>query len=147
MKEFNKEEYDRLCAEFMGWEYFPESKSGNTWPDGCHDGSYTSFSMWIKNPTEKYREILCHDGYEYLDGEYNSEIEQSDLFEDYKYQLKYDSDWNEIMEVVEKIKSIDLKLSVEHDEVTGLFITSSKKMVVQKIWEFLLWYNQQEKEL
>jgi len=184
MKEFSKEEYDRLCAEFMGWEYFPESKSGNTWPDGCHDGSYTSFSMWIKNPTEKYREILCHDGYEYLDGEYNSEIEQSDLFEDYKYQLKYDSDWNEIMEVVDKIESITLtkyfnkneveyenvkvKISFERKNPFGVkgenyeHIVSftpqiwsahkfkgesndRKEAVVQAIWVFLNWYNQQEK--
>lgn len=100
MKNFNKEEYNKLCAEFMGFEISENEE--------C-------FKIPNKN------------------GWVNLSI--------------FDSDWNWIMQVVEKIKSIDLKLSVEHDEVTSLFITSSKKRVVQKIWEFLLWYNQQEKEL
>ncbi len=167
MKNFNKEEYNKLCAEFMGWEYFPESKSGNNWPDGCHDGSYSTYDIWVKNPTEKYREILCHSDYEYLDGKYNSDIEQEDLFDDYKYQLKYDSDWNEIMEVVEnisqKLEGINISihpnsclitdtgvrgkysLNASKNIVRVIDAKDRKEAVVQAIWEFLNWYNQQEK--
>ena len=59
MKEFNKEEFNSMCAELFGWEYFPESRWANEWPDGCPDGTFTKDSVWIKKPTEKYREILC----------------------------------------------------------------------------------------
>lgn len=164
MKPFNKLEYNKLCAEFMGWEYFPESKSGNTWPDGCHDGSYTTFDIWVKNPTEKYREILCHSDYEYLDGKYNSDIEQEDLFDDYKYKLEYDTDWNWIMEVVDKINDPEngIMVSIHPNScmitdngrrgkwslnsisniVRVIDAKDRKEAVVQAIWEFLNWYNE-----
>jgi hypothetical protein len=152
-KEFNKEEYNKLCAEFMGWEYFTKSKSADTWPDGCPTGDYTTFDIWIKNPTEKYREILCHNGWEYLGDKYNDEISQSDLFEDYKYSLKYDTDWNWIMEVVEKIERLGYTDVFDIDK-THVFIrygnhlifkpitTTKKEAVIQAIWEFLNWYNE-----
>lgn len=156
MKEFNKEEYNKMCADFLGWEYFPESKSGNTWPDGCHNGEYTVFDIWVKNPTEKYRKLLCHYGYEYLDGKYNDEIEKSDLFEDYVHALKYDSDWNWIMEVYNKIKHKDTVIVLpmngiaesitpfinESGKVTRALIKGQKEAVVQAIWEFLNWYKE-----
>jgi hypothetical protein len=162
MKEFNKEEYNKMCAEFLGWEYFPESKSGNTWPDGTHNGEYNVFDIWVKNPTEKYRKLLCHSAYEYLGGEYNDEIKKSDLFEDYVYTLKYDSDWNWIMEVVEKIESIgfnfnlikngdnyaEIRSSSCYDEKISDSMDlekeyiSKKEAVVQAIWEFLNWYKE-----
>lgn len=56
--------------------------------------------------------------------------------------LKFDTDWNWIMEVVEKIKTLNVE-SQKHDDLTHLFITSSKKRVVQAIWEFLNWYKTQ----
>ena len=164
MKEFNKEEYNRMCAEFLGWEYFPESKSGNTWPDGTHNGEYNVFDIWVKNPTEKYRKLLCHSLYEYLGGEYNDEIKKSDLFEDYVYTLKYHSDWNCIMEVVDKINnpetgimvSIHAKsclisdsgqrgqwnLNLSRNIVRVIDAKDRKEAVVQAIWEFLNWYKE-----
>ena len=153
MKEFNKEEFNSMCAELFGWEYFPESKSGQTWPDGTHNGEYIVFDIWVKNPTEKYRELLCHSSYEYLGGEYNDEIKKSDLFEDYVYTLKYHSDWNWIMEVVEKIEQLGFDVNIfEHDATIkkgseyvvvthASKIKTKKEAVVQAIWKFLNWYK------
>ena len=156
MKEFNKEEYNKMCAELFGWEYFPESKSGQTWPDGTHNGEYTVFDIWVKNPTEKYRELLCHSSYEYLGGEYNDEIKKSDLFEDYVYTLKYHSDWNHIMDVYNKIKHQDSFITLpmngvadsvtpyitELGKVRRALMDGDKEAVVHALWKFLNWYKE-----
>jgi histidinol-phosphate/aromatic aminotransferase/cobyric acid decarboxylase-like protein len=89
MKPFNKEEYNRMCAEFMEWDYI---------------------------------------------------------------EKKFDTDWNWIMEVVEKIQYYKaLIISINHCEIyfmpnDGIRINvggrTTKEAVVQAIWEFLNWYNQ-----
>jgi hypothetical protein len=109
MKPYNKQEYNRLCAEFLGWEQ-------------GEDGRY-----WKKTPTES-----------------------SNWYVDEMY---FHSDWNWIMEVWEKIKLIpnfedwydDLKLGSMRNMICGTFsIVDPKEAVVQSIWEFLNWYNEQK---
>ena len=122
MKTYNKEEYNKLCAEFLG---------------------------------DKGMQVICKSNGHY----YPSTNE-----------MKFDSDWNWIMEVVEKIESI-------YDDFHGYFgvhmssngcviqgtklrtnpenphyayfnesiMSSKKEAAVQVIWEFLNWYNNKSK--
>lgn len=62
--------------------------------------------------------------------------------------LKYDVDWNSIMEVVEKIKPIVFmsKTKPLTDHNTNLLyalMSAEKELVVKMIWEFLNWYKTQ----
>jgi hypothetical protein len=112
MKEFNLEEYNKMCAKFLGWKqnnhYFIFDESTHT---------------------------LC----------------LSNVFIE---DLKFDSDWNWIMEVVEKIQGILIKFSDEfciefyeglpEEKVTYVSFANyegksknSKEAVVQAIWGFL----------
>ena len=99
--------YNCLCAKFLGWVYNEQTNFWNE--DMRHDFSF---------------------------------------LED--YDLKFHSDWNWIMEVVEAIvKKIGVKAVDECSEnewyatigVTRLGITSKKEAVVQAIKQFLIWYN------
>ena len=78
MKEFNLEEYNRMCAEFLGWEL----KSYPTYMNTPFSGR----SIWF-SPTSsdgKTRTFACERGKEF-----------------------FDSDWNWIMEVYNKINHKD----------------------------------------
>jgi hypothetical protein len=99
MKEFNLEEYNKMCAKFLGWEF----QHGYYNPDHLHEYSFKT--------TE---------------------------------DLKFNSDWNWIMEVVDKIKTLPYEEveSQKYDDLSHLFITSSKKRVVNLIWHFLNWYKE-----
>jgi hypothetical protein len=130
-KEFNKEEYNKLCAEFLGgieyipkpWYYFPRYQR----------------HWFFPNRLEPNR--------------FNSKM------------LKFDTDWNWIMEVKTKIctlNSIDefntcydsvsngffCVISPSHNNTFNLFQTpillTEKEAVVQAIWIFLNWYNEQK---
>jgi len=104
-KEFNKEEYNKLCAEFLGgieyipkpWYYFPRYQRHWFFPNRLEPNRFIS------------------------------------------KMLKFDTDWNWIMEVVEKIESLHVD-----NYVTTLPMIAKKEPVVQAIWEFLNWYNEQK---
>jgi hypothetical protein len=122
IKEFNKEEYNKMCAEFLG----------------C---SQRELGLW--NGEGK----LIHS---------TSFLLTSDL--------KFDSNWNWIMEVVEKIQSTykteksygviieicttHISIVVEDQDFTVDFKKTNLSKIeglVQAIWEFLNWYNNQNK--
>jgi hypothetical protein len=112
MKEFNKPEYNNLCAEFLGYV--------NTTPTDKDFNIYEN---------EKSGIIIGNKIYTMLE----------------TMSMKFDSDWNWIMEVVEKINSLDLKISIEHEDVVYSLVTCKKQVVVERIWNFLNWYNEQNK--
>lgn len=148
MKEFNKEEYNKMCALFLGWEL----KSYPSYMDTPFCGQ----SIWFSPASSdgKSRTFSARVGEEY-----------------------FDSDWNWIMEVVDKIENelkyiiqvtssptisskwlhhiITIKSNTVRDVFHGGYIVkyesdysnnqSKKDAMVQAIWEFLNWYNQQEK--
>jgi hypothetical protein len=67
--------------------------------------------------------------------------------------MKFHSDWNWIMEVWEKIKSIPnfedfyitIKLNSMRNMICGkLYFVNAKEAVTQAIWQFLNWYNEQK---
>ncbi len=126
MKPYNEIEFNILCAEFLGWEQ-------------GEDGRY-----WKETPTES-----------------------SNWYVDEMY---FHSDWNWIMEVVEKIDNIfvfedySISMTLETDGLsiitvhyyqpdrtkqkrTKQFTSKSKnkkEAVVEAIWQFLNWYNEQK---
>ena len=127
MKEFNKEEYNRMCAEFLGWEL----KSYPTYMNTPFSGR----SIWF-SPTSsdgKTRTFACERGKEF-----------------------FDSDWNWIMEVYNKINHKDsfitLPMNGVEDSITPFINESGKvkralmsgerEVVAQAIWKFLNWYKE-----
>jgi hypothetical protein len=120
MKNFNKEEYNKICAEFLGWK-----------EDFAHE-------------IDKYGYIQTINGY--MTPFINSGGHESNrsMYIYSTSQLKFDSDWNWIMEVCSKLKTLPYEevKSQEYDNLSHLSIGISKKRVVQAIWEFLNWYKE-----
>lgn len=68
--------------------------------------------------------------------------------------LKFHSDWNWIMEVVEKIEALGFNRRVDIDSshtliqykdwYTLIQKESKRESIVHAIWEFLNWYNEQK---
>ena len=129
MKPYNEQEFNKLCAEFLGWEQ-------------GEDGRY-----WKETPTES-----------------------SNWYVDEMY---FHSDWNWIMEVVEKIETTHTKYTLqwEYDDREEfadrggkykaywftLYVKDEilhhlndnrkltrKEAIVESIWYFLNWYNEQK---
>lgn len=91
---------------------------------------------------------------EFLGGVYDSDmtkywfhlpVKWDGLFPPTTEDLKFHSDWNWIMEVVEAIQMLETKYTVSTDELLGLQLRTSKEAVVQAINQFLIWYNEQAK--
>ena len=119
MKESNKEEYNKLCAEFLGaveyvpkaWYYFSRYRRHWFFPSRFEPNRFTT------------------------------------------KMLRFDSDWNWIMEVVEKIEQLGFDVNIfEHDATIkkgseyvvvthASKIKTKKEAVVQAIWKFLNWYK------
>lgn len=117
-KQFNKEEYNKLCAEFMGYKLItPEMRKNPTeW-----------VSSYWENPefNGSSKGVLCSES-----------------------GLEYHINWNRIMEVVEKIEKTYAWVQIKGCHVLSASIDvnapTKKEAVVQAIWEFLLWYNEQK---
>ena len=124
MKPFNKEEYNRMCAEFLNIKY-----------SELHKGELT---------TERLEsEWMCT----YCNLQYTDSHDDFPLLEPMDY-LKFHTDWNWIMEVVTKVKpqlwtSKERTLMDCNRNLRYGLIQVDKEAVVQAIWEFLQWYKQQ----
>lgn len=132
MKPYNEQEFNRLCAEFLG---------GKIKEDGWN---FCLTDFGVK-----------HCGYGFHEG----------------FDLKFHSDWNWIMEVVEKIENLrgvtietnnnwvgeftivircggysgTYYKSIEKPRVShGQDFRTKKEAVVEAIWQFLNWYNEQK---
>lgn len=114
-KEFNKYEYNKLCAEFMGYEYYG-------WNHPFHKKDVSKRGYWAK------KNAKSHD------------IRLNVLFN----PLRFDSDWNWIMEVVGKICTVYKDTPITSVHLLNHPIFTPKEAVVQAIWEFLNWYNEQK---
>jgi hypothetical protein len=104
MKPYNKQEFNQVCAEFLGWE--------------LEDERY-----WKETPTES-----------------------SNWYVDEMY---FHENWNWIMEVVEKINDTPIEDDfIECIEAKYLIFQrlgkTYKLAVVEAIWQFLNWFNEQK---
>ena len=104
-------EYNKRCAEFLGWKYSQNYESfnefDNIWEKET-DGVWYKESDRIENPK----------GYELYYVKVNGFY-----LKDYNYILKFHSDWNWIMEVC-------ISLGME-------FVTSNKEQLIQQIYDKL----------
>jgi len=122
MKQFDIKEYNKMCAEFMGLTVIPA-------------GTKTMEQIHLPEVSEAF--------------------------------LNYDVDWNSIMDVVEKINNPtsgimvsihpnaclitdvgvrgEVSLNAMKNIVRVVDASSRKDAVVQAIWEFLNWYQEQSK--
>lgn len=136
---------NKIIADFMGWEFFPKSKSAKDgYPFGGFDG-WDEESVWILNPTEAYRKHLCHYG------EYNidSNLEDVKMFDNYTTSTPiFQNSWGLIMPVVEKIRNIlkdnkglfDMYFTHDKDRFT-ISITWDKVDLQYKVADFIVWHN------
>jgi hypothetical protein len=99
IKKFNKEEYGKMCAEFLGWK-----------EDFAHELDRYGYVQTIDGYKTPFLNIAGH------------ESNRSMLIHSIA-QLKFDSDWNWIMEVC-------TKLGME-------FVTSNKEKLVHEIYDKL----------
>jgi hypothetical protein len=126
MKEFNVREFNRLCAELLG---FVKTREIN---DFC----YCENSEGVLINQKEYKILETN------------------------FENRFTEDWNWIMVVVEKIVSLDI-LSYyerEYDSISETYkckfyhkkgnfnivaeSESEKDAVIDAIWQFLNWYNQ-----
>jgi hypothetical protein len=122
-------DYNKRCAKILGYEYIPEKETFAYIPHG-----------WWKKDTFK------------------KPFDKENCLYDH-HHLKFHSDWNWIMGVVEAIESIKYKISGEsiytltisnkickiestNDEIVWKKSNSKKEVVVEAINQFLIWYEQ-----
>ena len=115
MKQFDIKEYNKMCAEFLGYV--------NLTPDDPDFDFY-------EHPTEPVK----------LGEHIRKTLEPMSML--------FHTDWNWIMEVVEKINSTyvfndlpDTTLLDIREEMRAYLGLSNKEAVVNSIWEFLNWYK------
>ena len=69
-------DYNKLCAEFLGWEYIDKDQ---------HSQAYENYGWWVKR--------IYHN---------NIDARNNCNWKGFNQNLKFHSDWNWLMEVVEK---------------------------------------------
>ncbi len=156
MKEFNESEYNRLCAEFLGFKYVKSRKSYN-------------IEQAVDNSCVFHNHSVDNDDYYWIRGKNVHFIHENCLM--------FDSCWNWIMEVLEKVESTKLKNRFDKEDTWNLYTgkevdlslgdkvwyagftgfwhsdeyldeacrcSSKKEAVVKAIWYFLNRYNDQQ---
>lgn len=107
---------NKLIVEFLNWE-----KVGTY--------TYKSKSITEEEPDFDNRDIKTIDTFSILWGE-----------------MKFNSDWNWLIEVVEKIKSIVSLMEIPYtNELIAGLITVNKEAVYNACVEFIKWYNEENK--
>jgi hypothetical protein len=148
-KEFNTEEYNKLCAEFMGYKF---SQQYECFDEFYFEWNKESDGIWFKESHIVSDDTNSFDYYYKVDAGYLK-------YGGYHTFLRFDSDWNWIMEVVEKIdnerwgtgvritsRSCNIVDNGRRDNWSLNMIRTvarvdnaetTKDAVVQAIWEFL----------
>lgn len=128
MKPYKEQEFNRLCAEFIGWEYIPKD---------AHPYAFLNYGWWIKDTY-----------YQDIDPSNNSN------WKGFNSSMKFHSDWNWIMEVVRKIISLrnrsnlfkEVYGEVYRFQHTCLDDIIDINILASKIWQFINWYNEKNKQ-
>lgn len=132
-------EYNKRCAEFLGWRV----KFIEKYP----------YTLYLQSPKGSLYNTCTGNN-------------EKECWENSQYKLKFHSDWNWIHELVEKISKSRIKTQKEmipnhfslesHDSIMpynnivkpikiALF-ENNKQAVVQAINQFLIWYDENKKE-
>ena len=119
-------QYNKRCAEFLGWKKCLTNEFDNYGYCQTVDGYESPFKNIVANP-----QIL----------EYNYSESQHSISD-----LQFHSDWNWIMEVVEAIEKkswVNIKgCAVDISTIANLNAPTKKEAVVDAINQFLIWYEQ-----
>lgn len=123
-------DYNKLCAEFLGWKF---------------SQNYENFDEYY------YRWNKENDGVWYRDEDFVENPESFDAYyvkvngiclKKYLYTLKFDSDWNWIMSLLEKISSLNEddfsdETQQAFEDLLDLSLFSSKESVCKSINNFI----------
>lgn len=152
-------EGNKLIAEFMGWKYCYE---GMLISHGCLSTKtkflFTSSELTIN---ENFPKIVHYDyNYGHKCSIPNFEFLYIENGEDeigvHNKRIKFHSDWNWLMTVVEKIESLNFTTSIYHlpktlntvkifiggADIVGKNGETKMKAVYKAVVEFIKWYNQ-----
>lgn len=148
-KEFDKEQYNKMCAEFMEYKFSQEYES---FDDFYFEWNEENDGIWFKESHIVSDDTNSFDYYYKVDAGYLK-------YGGYHTFLRFDTDWNLIMEVVDKInnerwgtgvritpRSCHIVDNGRRGNVSLNMIRTiaridntetTKDAVVQAIWEFL----------
>jgi hypothetical protein len=153
MKEFNKEEYNKMCAEFLEFTEHIPNEERRKWNDECYpDLPY--YRLEYNVPIQFGHDYITPTVLHVL---YNDADKIPRLTEKIAVaKMKFHSDWNWIMEVVEKIETLIDGFVLFRIEDEGCFVAAmgvqnynnyttmatKKEAVIQAIWDFLNWHKE-----
>ena len=118
LKPYNEQEYNRLCAEFIGWKHYEGLNS--SW-----NGSFETVQSdnYFFNRVYTKSELKFHSDWNWI----------MEVWEKIKLIPNFE-DWYD-----------DLKLGSMRNMICGkLYFVNAKEAVTQAIWQFLNWYNEQK---
>ena len=146
-------QYNKRCAEFLGWKY---SQNYESYDELYFEWDENDDGVWYKEENFVLNPKSCNIYFVKVNGV---------CLKEYEYILKFDSDWNWIMEVLKQITKygynwelIDfngtiteekfMKCSIFNFELSKPYnkftaeSSDEKEAVVQAINQFLIWYEQ-----
>tara|TARA_R110000850_G_scaffold106236_1_gene217490 strand:- start:11 stop:430 length:420 start_codon:yes stop_codon:yes gene_type:complete len=134
---------NKLIAEFDGWSYIPNAKYKNDlYEAGDKEGSWETTDIFVLNPSKEFLKrkkfgIFAEEDY----------YDDKKPYDNCKWFLNYDKDWNLLIGVANKIGKI-IKNNKAFDKwylfqdycLTDLDI----KEVYKNIIQFIKWYNNEK---
>jgi hypothetical protein len=122
LKPYNEQEFNRLCAEFLGWK---QNSNKTTFYVDKNDGRHI-YEM---------HDLKFHSDWNWI-MEVKNKICQLNLIDE--FNTSYDSvskGWH--CQILPAYKN-------SFNSFYGAIVSTEKEAVVQAIWQFLNWYNKQK---
>jgi hypothetical protein len=150
---------NKLIAEFDGWIYIPDGKYENDlYEAGDKAGGWETTDIYVKNPSEEFLKQKKFGSF--ADEDYYNDKKP---YDNYKWSLNYNTDWNLLMGVVEKIENLfngnmiieiegdNCRLSTNCNSVLDknyfeLYSTLNTKIesTYEAVIKFIKWYNNEK---
>ena len=155
MKDFNKEEYNKMCADFLELTEHIPNEERRKWNDKCYpDLPYyrLEYNVPIQFGHDYVTPTVLHVLY------YDADKIPRPTEKIAVAKMKFHSDWNWIIQVYHKI--IDKHTAIflpkngiesitpyvnESSRVRRSLMHGEREAVVQAIWEFLNWHKENKK--
>ena len=103
-------ENNKLIAEFMGLVHIKNAKyKTDLYEAGDNAGEWETTNIFVKNPSAKFLDKKIF-GVFTAEDYYNDEVP----YEDYHWNVNYDSSWDWLMPVVEKIEKIGVSTEIHY---------------------------------